>query len=270
MQQLVRKYKARLAQEQLSANTIKAYLLPVYTFLNIYKRVNAENVLSYQNYLEENYSPKSVNLRIIAFNRFLSFIGKSEYRMKLLKCKQASYLDNIISFEQYRAFKSFLSKEKERKWFFIVSTLAMTGVRISELVQFGYSDVCKGYLDVKAKGNKIRRVFIPRALQKGLKEWLDSIDQTSGSVFRNNNGQSITIRGITKGLEREAKKCGLDKHLVHPHAFRHLFAKKFLEKNGDIAMLADLLGHESLDTTKIYLRKTSQEQKELIDKIVEW
>lgn len=270
MQHIVGKYKARLSQEQLSANTIKSYLLPVYTFLNIYKKVNAENVLSFQKYLEENYSPKSVNLRIIAFNRFLSFIGKSEYRMKLLKCKQASYLDNIITFEQYRALKSFLSKEKERKWFFIVSTLAMTGVRISELVQFGYSDVCRGYLDVKAKGNKVRRVFIPRTLQKALKEWLDYRGQTSGSVFRNNRGQSITIRGITKGLEKEALKCGLDKHLVHPHAFRHLFAKKFLEKNGDIAMLADLLGHESLDTTKIYLRKTSQEQKDLIDKIVEW
>ena len=165
MQHIVGKYKARLSQEQLSANTIKAYLLPVYTFLNIYKKVNAENVLSFQKFLEENYRPKSANLRIIAFNRFLNFIGKSEYRMKLLKCKQASYLDNIITFEQYRAFKSFLSKENEKKWFFIVSTLAMTGVRISELVQFGYSDVCRGYLDVKAKGNKIRQRVLLYAIR---------------------------------------------------------------------------------------------------------
>lgn len=89
-------------------------------------------------------------------------------------------------------------------------------------------------------------------------------------IFRNKHGLPISIRGITKGLEREARRVGLDPHLVHPHAFRHLFAKKFLEKNGDVAMLADLLGHESLDTTKIYLRKTSHEQQLIIDRIVEW
>lgn len=80
--------------------------------------------MAYQRYLEDKYCPKSANLRIIAFNKYLSFIGKPDYRLKVLKCKQANYLDNIISFEGYRAFKKNLSTEDDKKWYFIVWTLA--------------------------------------------------------------------------------------------------------------------------------------------------
>lgn len=267
---LLEKYKSKLLRDQLSQNTVKAYYFAAYTFLNIYKKITAENVLSFQHYLIENYSPKSVNLQIVAFNRFLTFAGKADYRLKPIKCRQANYLDNVISYNDYLSFKKNLLLKENKKWYFIVWTLASTGVRISELVQFRVDDIRKGYLDVRAKGNKVRRVFIPKKLQKDISAWITGQKFESGHIFRNKQGFPISIRGITKGLEREARRLGLDPHLVHPHAFRHLFAKKFLEKNGDIAMLADLLGHESLDTTKIYLRKTSHEQQLIIDRIVEW
>lgn len=270
MHRLIDKYKRRLAKDQLSPNTIKSYLTSVYTFLNIYKKVNGDNILAFQKYLEMNYSPKSVNLRIIAFNRFLSFIGKPELRLKLLKCRQSSYLDNVISFDDYLLLKECLSKERDKKKYFIVWVLASTGVRISELIQFRVQDFRRGYLDVHAKGNKIRRVFIPKSLQFEILQWLDTEGINNGPAFVGKNGRALSIRGITKGLERAAEKYKIDRHMIHPHAFRHLFAKKFLEKNGDISLLADLLGHESLDTTKIYLRRSSQEQKTIIDDLVQW
>lgn len=125
-------------------------------------------------------------------------------------------------------------------------------------------------LDLRSKGNKVRRIYIPRTLRLQMTKWLTAQNRQSGPLFLNTDGKAISIRGITKGLERHADRYGLNKHLVHPHSFRHLFAKKFLETKNDLTMLADLLGHESLDTTKIYLRMTSQEQRDIIDKIVEW
>lgn len=270
MSSILENYRLRLYKEHLSPNTIKAYYFSAYTFLNIYKRITAKNVMAFEHYIEGKYSPKGANLRIIAFNRFLNFVGKPEYRLKVIKCRQANYLDNILSYEEYLSLKNYLSLEDNKKWYFIVWVLAATGVRISELIQFKVEDIQRGYIDVHAKGNKFRRIFVPNTIQNDLLLWLREEHIVSGSIFLNYRGFPISVRGISKGLEREAKKVGIDPKLVHPHAFRHLFAKKFLEKNGDIAMLADLLGHESLDTTKIYLRKTSQEQRQIINKIVEW
>lgn len=156
------------------------------------------------------------------------------------------------------------------KWYFVVWTLATTGVRISELVQLRLPHVARGFVDITSKGNKVRRIYFPKRLQTQLLDW--TRDRTSGpdALFLNNNGQPISIRGVAKGLERMADSLGFDKHKMHPHAFRHFFAKKFLESRSDLSMLADLLGHESLDTTKIYLRMTSSEQQKIIDEVITW
>ena len=267
---IIKQFEMQLTQEHLSSNTIRSYLFVVYRFYNLYTEINETNVLAFQHYLERHYSVTSANLRIIAFNRFLYFIGKIHLKLKRIKFSQPSFLDKMISYEEYKQFRMHLSSQEEKKWFYIVWVLASTGVRISELVQFQKEDIVRGFIDVRAKGNKIRRVFIPQSLQIDISLWLDSQGILSGPVFRNRSGRAISIRGISKGLERKAKEFGIEPHIVYPHAFRHLFAKKFLERNGDITLLADLLGHESLDTTKIYLRRSSDEQKEIINKIVEW
>lgn len=85
-----------------------------------------------------------------------------------------------------------------------------------------------------------------------------------------NYGERITTRGISQQLKNYADKYGLDKKVVYPHSFRHRYAKNFLEKHNDIALLADLMGHESIETTRIYLRRTASEQQALVDKIVTW
>lgn len=163
-----------------------------------------------------------------------------------------------------------LLSSNEKKWYFIIWTLAATGVRISELLQFKVDHVVKGFIDICSKGDKMRRVYIPQALRLQLLEWVGQDESFKDHLFLNDKGAPISIRGVSKGLERIAVRYGFDKHTMHPHAFRHLFAKKFLETKGDISMLADLLGHESLDTTKIYLRLSSDEQHKIIDDVVNW
>lgn len=98
------------------------------------------------------------------------------------------------------------------------------------------------------------------------------IKRKSGSILLDNQhyGDRITTRGISQQLKNYANKYGLDKKVVYPHSFRHRYAKNFLEKYNDIALLADLMGHESIETTRIYLRRTASEQQALVDKIVTW
>ena len=100
--------------------------------------------------------------------------------------------------------------------------------------------------------------------------WLKSEGRKSGYLFLNRFGGRITPRGISKQLKSFAEKYSINLAVVYPHSFRHRFAKNFLEKHNDISLLADLMGHESIETTRIYLRKTSSEQREIVDEVVTW
>lgn len=126
------------------------------------------------------------------------------------------------------------------------------------------------YFDLYTKGGKLRRLYIPKRLRTETLEWLEEMQRSSGFLFLNRYGERITTRGISQQLKNYADKYGLDKKVVYPHSFRHRYAKNFLEKYNDIALLADLMGHESIETTRIYLRRTASEQQALVDKIVTW
>ena len=110
----------------------------------------------------------------------------------------------------------------------------------------------------------------PLKLQKEALSWLAEKNQTSGFIFINRRGERITARGIAAQLKKLAIKYKLNPAVVYPHSFRHRFAKNFLEQFNDISLLADLMGHESIETTRIYLRRTSTEQREIVDRVVTW
>ena len=107
-------------------------------------------------------------------------------------------------------------------------------------------------------------------MQKEAIEWISTLNRDSGFLFVNRFGKQITTRGIAQQIKAYAIKFGLEPRVVYPNSFRHRFAKNFLEKREDLALLADLLGHESIETTRIYLRRTSTEQRSIINKIVTW
>ena len=126
------------------------------------------------------------------------------------------------------------------------------------------------FFDIYAKGGKVRRLYIPKKLRNETLVWLAEKQYHSGYLFLNRFGERITSRGISQQLKSIAVKYGVNTKVVYPHSFRHRFAKNFLEKFNDIALLADLMGHESIETTRIYLRRTAGEQKEIVDKYITW
>ena len=263
-------FKTFLINGNMAKNTVSAYCYTVNDYFARHKVLNKKSLLLYKTYLIETFKPKTVNLRIQALNKYLEFEGKTKLRLKSVKVQQRTYLENVISNADYIFLKNRLKKEENKEWYFVVRFLAATGARVSELVQIKVEHVRIGYFDIYTKGGKIRRLFIPKILRKEAEEWLKMSDRESGYLFLNRFGERITTRGISQQLKNYAEKYGLNTKVVYPHSFRHRFAKNFLEKFNDIALLADLMGHESIETTRIYLRRTSAEQQEIVDKVITW
>lgn len=263
-------FETYLRQGNMAENTIAAYLYAVKEYYSRHKELNKRNLLVYKTYLIEKFKPKTVNLRIQAMNKYLDSVGKSRLRLKSVKVQQRSYLENVISNADYVFLKNKLKKEENREWYFVVRFLAATGARVSELIQMKVEHVQMGYFDIYTKGGKIRRIYIPKALRKEAIEWLGNVNRATGYLFLNRFGERITTRGIAQQLKNYAAKYGLNEKVVYPHSFRHRFAKNFLDKFNDISLLADLMGHESIETTRIYLRRSSAEQQEIVDKVITW
>ena len=239
---MIAEFRKWLIKQNLSENTVNSYTFTVEHYFSIYKEITKENLLTYKGFLVETYKGKTVNLRIQGLNKYLEYIGQTSDRLKFVKIQQKNFLENVISNADYVFFKNQLKKDKNMDWYFVVRFLGATGARVSELIEIKVEHVKAGHIDIYSKGGKIRRLYIAK----------------------------FTTRGIAHQLKKLASDYKMNIDVVYPHSFRHRFAKNFLEKYSDIALLADLMGHESIETTRIYLRRTSEEQRELIDKIITW
>ena len=267
---MITKFKHFLMQQNLSENTINSYVFTVESFFVNYQEITKKNLLAYKGMLVEKYKAKTVNLRIQGINKYLEFIKKDKDKLKFVKIQQKTYLENVISNADYEFFKNQLKKDKNFDWYYVVRFLGATGARVSELVQIKVEHVKLGYIDLYTKGGKIRRIYIAKRLQTESLKWLESKNKESGYIFCNKRGERLTTRGVAHQLKELAIKYKMNPNVVYPHSFRHRFAKNFLDKYNDLALLADLMGHESIETTRIYLRRTSEEQQEIVNKVITW
>ena len=266
----IKKFESFLTKSDLAKNTVTSYLWTVKHFATNYGDFNKENLLAYKGFLVEHFKPQTVNLRLQGLNKYLEFIKKDRLKLKFVKVQQKNFLENVISDADYKFLKTKLKRDGLTEWYFVVWFLTATGARVSELLQIKVEHVHLGYLDLYTKGGKIRRLYIPKKLREEATKWIESCGLNSGYIFLNRFGERITARGISMQLKHFAEKYGLNPKMVYPHSFRHRFAKNFLDRFNDIALLADLMGHESIETTRIYLRRTASEQQQIVDKIVNW
>lgn len=272
--EIEKNFKDYLIDMEESENTIKQYL---YCLISYKKEIgnilNKVNLRKYKEILLTNRKPKTVNVRIAGLIKFIKFYASykkdkryEEIIIKNVKMQNKTYLNNVISIEEFRKMYEYAKQDKKEKYYFIIKFMGYTGARISEVTKTDVNSVVRGYLEVISKGGKFRRIYIPENLQKELIEWIKE-NEIEGYIFKNKYRQVISARGISEELKKIAIKLNIDTKKVHPHSFRHMFAINFLKNNKDITLLADLLGHSNLDTTKIYLRRTEEEQKEIINSI---
>lgn len=267
---MINEFERHLRGTNLSENTIASYLFAVRQYSEQYDTFTQKNLRAYKMWLIESYKPKTVNLRLRAVNCYLESIGKEKWKLPFVRVQQKAFLENVISEADYEYFKNCLKLDDEMFWYFVIRFLAATGARVSELIQIKVEHIKLGHLDLYSKGGKLRRIYIPKALQDEALSWLANKRQKSGFIFLNKYGDRITTRGISGQLKKLAIRYDINPTVVYPHSFRHRFAKSFLDRCNDIAFLADLMGHESIETTRIYLRKTATEQRAIVDEVIDW
>lgn len=255
---------------ELSANTVKSYRYAVDQFFERFKEMNKYNLMQFkQQLIEEGKAPATVNLRLVALNKYCDYIRHPEYRVKKVKELKRSFTDNVITLEEYQYLLSCLLKDGKEKYYWMVRFLAQTGARISEFNRLPRSCLKKGYYDMPSKGGKIRRIYIPENLINASREFFEK-QPPSEHLFVNGKGKAYYKESLSWLMRKWAEKYGVRKSVMHPHSFRHLFAIQFLKKNSNIALLADLMGHSSTSTTAIYLRLSKQEQAKILNDTMDW
>lgn len=211
-------------------------------------------------------SPQTIRLRITALENFGEWM-KKPIKLNRPKFTRKLDTDNIPTEEDYNVLLKYLFNEK-LDYYFYVKILASTGMRISEFLQIKWEDILKGEVELKCKGDKYRRIYFSRQLQKEVRTHVIQNNKT-GYVAIGKFGR-ITSRGFAENLKRLGEKSGIDRKKLHPHAFRHFFAKKYLKRTKDVIQLADILGHSNIETTRVYLQKSREEQRLDFNKNVDW
>ena len=232
------------------------------------KPANKERVLAYKASLKEGYCAKTVNTAIAALNRFFAWKGWNSLRISSLRVQQKMFWEEsrLLKKGDYLKLLEAADRLKKFRLGLVIQTICSTGIRVSELQYITVEAVQRGVSEVECKG-KIRVILIPHDLKKELRKYIKKQKIESGPVFVTRNGNPLDRSNIWRDMKALCEEAGVDPNKVFPHNLRHLFARTFYEKTKDIVKLADLLGHSSVQTTRIYTLSTSKEEHRTVNEL---
>ena len=263
----MKRFREYLIEEEMSENTVISYTRAVQQFFEHYPTLNKTNILSWKQDMTEKYKPLSVNLKLSGLLQYAKF-KEIHITVKHIKIQKTISAENVITVEQYHHLMDCLKRDGQSQYYINILILAKTGARISEALRLTKADALRGYADLYTK-TKVRRIYIPALLTEQLDDYLSDMED-GDCLIHGVKSKSITSRGVTEAMQKFAKKYGIPKNVMHPHAFRHLFAVEFMKRNNNMFLLADLLGHSGVNTTMIYARMTAEQQQQELDKAVNW
>lgn len=268
--ELVLKFKKYLINEEKAISTIEKYIRDILRFMVWMngQEVEKTHVLEYKQALLETYAPASVNSILSSLNAFFDYYEWFDCRVKTLKIQRQifSSSDKELTKEEYKRLLSAARQKKNQRLFFMMQTICATGIRVSELKYITVEAVRVGETNINCKG-KQRKVWIPKQLCKMLSRYIKEQNIKSGSVFVSKNGRPLDRSNIWKMLKGLCEAAGVSKDKVFPHNFRHLFARTYYSIQKDIVRLADILGHSSVNTTRIYTMETGEIHRRQIQKL---
>lgn len=275
--------------DEKSAKTISAYRRIPMDFVNQLENgqeISKTDILKYKDKLIKKYKPSTVNVYLTILNKFIKYCEiteesdefdflmlKKHYSknvVKNIRIQSPDSLDDILNPSDFKRMRRKAKEKGDMRTYLILSVYGFTGIRAKEIDFFTVDALkaSKDFVQVTNKG-KTRKVPVPGTLRRDLLRYAKERHIDSGPIFRNNNGEPLSYSRIYRCLKDLAGECrGIKKSKVHPHSFRHLFAYYFLEGNESrLAELADILGHSSLETTRIYLRTTIKMKKQKMERI---
>lgn len=224
--------------------------------------------MEYKTELTEKYKPTSVNSMLAAVNKFMDFLNLPRFKVKPLKIQRMLFLSEereLKRDEYYRLIDAAQSSGNQRLTL-IIETIASTGIRISELKFITVEAIEAKQADINCKGKR-RIVFLPNKLCRALKKYAKNKKIRSGAVFITSSGKAVDASNIRKEMKRLSESSKVGKQKIFPHNFRHFFARMFYSTTKDIVRLADILGHSSVDTTRIYTMESGGAHRRQLEKL---
>lgn len=269
-QEFIKKFENYLIQEEKAENTVEKYIHDVILFmmwLNC-REVSKTVVLEYKRKLISTYSPATVNSHLSSLNSFFDFCGWHDCKTKNVKIQKQifSRTEKELTKAEYERLLQAARSRKNQKLYYLMQTICSTGIRVSELKHITAEAVKTGQATINCKG-KMRIVILPKQLCKMLKEYMRSQGIKSGSVFVTRTGKPLDRFAIWKSLKALCDSAGVARDKVFPHNLRHLFARTFYSLEKDIVRLADILGHSSVNTTRIYTMETGEIHRKQIQRL---
>ena len=256
---IIKKFKEYLIDEEKSRATIEKYIRDLTVFVSWLggAELNKTKVLGYKEYIISKYAPASVNSILSSLNSFFDFTGEYGLKVKNLKIQKQIFAKNEkeLTKAEYDRLLAAAKAEGNQKLNLLMQTICATGIRVSELKYITVEALKDGRADVNMKG-KLRVIIIPKELCRMLKKYAAEQKISSGSIFVTKTGKQLDRTNIWKLMKSLCESANVDKGKVFPHNLRHLFARTFYSIEKDIVRLADILGHSSVNTTRIYTMET--------------
>ena len=265
----IEEFKQHLISEEKSANTIEKYLRDVRVFAVFLagREVTKEHAVAYkQKLVDDGYAIKSVNSMLASINSLFSFLGWLDCKVKAIKQQRQIFCseDKELTKAEYVRLLNAAKQKKNDRLNLIIQTICGTGIRVSELEFITMEAAQAGQAMVSCKG-KTRTVFIVKDLKKKLLQYTKEKRITTGPIFITRGGKPVSRTNIWREMKALCRDANVDPGKVFPHNLRHLFARTFYGLEKDIAKLADILGHSSINTTRIYIVSTGAEHRQRME-----
>ena len=268
--EIMKSFNDYLINEEKAAATVNKYLHDVGEFqiwLGEQELCKAV-VLAYKSYLCERYAPASVNAALSSLNSFFNFMEWYDLRVKNLKIQKQIFAstDKELTKAEYDRLLQAAKQKKNERLYLLMQTICSTGIRVSEVRFITVEAVSRGIAEINCKGKR-RQVFLPKQLCQILKQYIKEQKIKSGAVFVTKNGNPLDRSNIWSDMKKLCKAANVSKKKVFPHNLRHLFARTYYSLQKDIVRLADILGHSSVNTTRIYTMETGEIHRKQIQKL---
>ena len=265
---IIAEFKEHLILEERSVATIQKYIRDVKAFTAYVQNsaITKETVIAYKKYLQENYAVRSVNSMLASINSFFSFFGWNDLKVKSLKLQQQVFCpeEKELTKGEYTQLCRAAVRKHNKRLELILQTICGTGIRVSELQYITVEAVKNGEAVVSCKA-KTRSVFIVKELKQKLLRYAAEQNIKSGMIFVTRTGKPISRTNIWREMKALCVEANVNPEKVFPHNLRHLFARVFYGIEKDIAKLADILGHSSINTTRIYIISTGTEHRQRME-----
>lgn len=265
----IKAFAKYLCQEEKSMATQEKYLRDVRAFCAYCgeREITKELVVGWKKHLaEQGYAVRSVNSMLASVNSFLVFLGLSGCKVKSIRTQRQTYCTAEKELTKAEYLRLLAASKKNEQLNLVIQTICGTGIRVSELRYFTVEAIRCGEVTVDCK-NKTRTILVPGKLKNILLNYAKRCGITDGAIFVTRTGRTLDRSNIWSAMKKLCEAAGVKPSKVFPHNLRKLFARTFYSIEKDIAKLADILGHSSINTTRIYIMSTGIEHRRKIDRL---